>query len=114
MTYRINGVTLNKQPLTKTYRRRDLGERLDGSQQKGKWQVQLNFELLPVVDAIQVGEWYLSGTPVSVELPYPNGGAFVVVSGVNIIRWNFTPSPTDNSFGSLTLSLANVDFGDTV
>lgn len=113
MTYKINGITLPKQPLTKHYRRKVLGMRIDGSNQKGNWQVQLNFGNLAISDATQIGEWFMSGTPIGATLPYPNGGAFTYVTGVNIVSWNFTPSVLDNSFGSLTIALANVDFGDS-
>lgn len=111
MTYKIAGVEMEKQPVVKRFRLQPIGTRLDGSPQKGKWQFQLNFEILRVEDAERIGHLYLSGTTVPAHLQNPETGAFQDVSGVSIASWSFTPSTLDNGFGSMVITLSNVEFG---
>lgn len=111
MTYILDGVAVEKQPVVKRFRLKPIGTRLDGSSQKSTWQFQLNFEIMSVADVQRIGGLFLSGTPIGAVLQNPATGEFQSVSGVTITSWNFVPSTIDTGFGSLSISLENVDFG---
>ena len=111
MSYKINGTTIEKQPVVKQFRMQPIGTRLDGSTQKGQWQVQLNFETLRLENATRIGQLFLSGTTVDARLQNPTTGEFQDVSGVTISSWNYTPSTLDDGFGSMMITLSNVEFG---